>query len=260
MSVTMDEFIGLVEGIAPRSLAYDWDNTGLLLRCGDRVSNVLICLDATQAAADEAARSGCDMILSHHPLLFTPLKTLDYTNASQGVLMRLVRSGISLYAAHTSFDRAPGGINDALAALLGMTDVQAIGEEGIVRVGSLPRPCDKAAFIARVKSALGTARMRATSGFEGEISRVAVVGGSGGEYAAQAQRAGAQALLTGEAKHHHWLEAQAIGMLIVEAGHFETERCFADAIFGRLQSQANALQLQLGFKKAECVQTPCEVV
>lgn len=259
MSVTMDEFVNLVEEIAPRSLAYEWDNTGLLLRCGDSVSNVMICLDVTKAIADEAAERGCDTILSHHPLLFSPVKSLDCAQANEGVLMQLVKNGISLYAAHTSFDLALGGVNDVLAELLGLTEVQTAGEGGIMRIGSLPQPCSKAALIARVKSVLGIEHVRLTRGFEGEISRVAVVGGSGGEYAAAAKKAGAQALLTGEAKHHHWIEAASIGMLIIEAGHFDTERCFADAIFGRLQARANALQLQLGFKKAECMQAPCEV-
>jgi dinuclear metal center YbgI/SA1388 family protein len=258
MAVTMDEFVRFVEEIAPRSLAYDWDNTGLLLRCGDTVSSVLVCLDATQAVADEAATFNCDMILAHHPLLFSPVKSLDFAHATQGVLMSLVRNGISLYAAHTSFDRAQGGINDALAEMLGLADVKTAGEEGLMRIGALPKPCTKETLIQRVKQSLGISHVRASSGFEGRVSCVAVVGGSGGEYAAEAQRAGAQALVTGEVKHHHWLEAEATGLMLIEAGHFDTERCFVDAIFGRLQSRVNALQLQLGLKKAECMQAPCE--
>ncbi len=260
MPVTMETFVALVEEIAPRALACDWDNTGLLLRCGDSVSKALICLDATRAVADEAAESGCDMILSHHPLLFMPVKSLDYAQANEGVLMRLVKNGISLYAAHTSFDIAPGGINDGLAGLLGLNDVQTAGEDGIMRVGSLPQPCGKAAFIARVKASLGIERLIATRGFSGQISRVAVVGGSGGEYASEAKKQGTQALLTGEAKHHHRIEAAQMGILMAEAGHFNTERCFCEAIFGRLQSRANALQLQLSFKITECMQAPEEIL
>lgn len=260
MAVTMDEFVGLVEEIAPRSLAFDWDNTGLLLRCSDTISNVLVCLDATQAVADEAVACGCDMILAHHPLLFSSVKSLDFAHATQGVLMSLVRNGISLYAAHTSFDRASGGINDALAALLGLSDVQAAGEEGLMRVGALPQPCTQEAFAARVKQSLGVSHIRVSSGFDGLISRVAVVGGSGGEYAAEARSAGAQALMTGEVKHHQWLEAKALGMLIIDAGHHDTERCFVEAIFGRLQLRINALQLDLGLKKAECMQASYRTV
>ncbi len=256
MAVRIDEFVSLVEEIAPRSLAYEWDNTGLLLRCGDTVGSVLVCLDVTQAVADEAAARGCDMILAHHPLLFSPVKSLDYSHPTQGVLMSLVRNGISLYAAHTSFDRAPGGINDALAELLGLTDVEPAGAEGLMRIGVLPKPCMTELLAVRVKQSLGVTHVRISSGFKGLIERVAVLGGSGGEYAAEARMAGAQALITGEVKHHQWLEAASIGVLLIEAGHYDTERCFAGAIFGRLQLRINTLQLDLGLKMAECTQAP----
>lgn len=256
MAVRIDEFVRLVEEIAPRSLAYDWDNTGLLLRCGDTVSNVLICLDATQAAADEAVACGCDMILAHHPLLFSPVKSLDFAHATQGIAMSLIRSGISLYAAHTSFDRTSGGINDALAELLGLAGVRTAGEEALMRVGDLPQPCTQEALAEHVKESLGVSHVRVSSGFIGLVSRVAVVGGSGGETIAEAKSAGAQAFVTGEVKHHQWLEAAAMGLLLIEAGHYDTERCFEDAIFGRLQLRINTLQLDLGLKKAKCTQAP----
>jgi len=260
MAVTMEQFVKLVEEIAPRGLAYEWDNTGLLLRCGDTANHVIVCLDATDAVAEEAIACGCDMILSHHPLLFTPVKSLDAAQPTEGVLMKLVKNGISLYSAHTSFDIAEGGMNDVLAVMLGLENVLPAGEEGLIRVGDLPEAFTAAKLAERVKSALGVSCVRASNGFEGLVSRVAVVGGSGGEYAAQARLAGAQALLTGEAKHHHWIEAQALGVLMIEAGHFETERCFVDVIFDRLQERVNALQCQLGLKKAECMQAPCKVV
>lgn len=258
MAVTMADFVKLVEEIAPPDAAYDWDNTGLLLRCGDCVNCALVCLDATDAVADEAASRGCDMILCHHPLLFTPVKTLDCAQPEQGVAMKLIRNGISLYAAHTSFDIAAGGVNDALAARLGLEDTQPAGTEGLMRAGNLPRELTEAALIERVKTALDVSYVHASRGFKGRIARVAVVGGSGGEYAAQAKRAGAQALVTGEVKHHHWIEAESIGVLIIEAGHFITERCFVDAVFDRLQERINALQLSVGLIKAECMQAPYE--
>jgi len=260
MAVTMDQFVGLVEEIAPRGLACDWDNTGLLLRCSNTVSSVLICLDATDVVVEEAIASGCDMVLAHHPLLFTAIKVMDFEEPTQGVAMKLVKNSISLYCAHTSFDIAEGGMNDVLARMIGMEGVLPAGEEGLMRIGALPAPCTASALVDRVKAALRISSVRVSTGFEGLVSHAAVVGGSGGEYAAEAKRAGAQALITGEAKHHHWLEAQALGVLLIEAGHFETERCFADGIFDRLQSRSNALQYHLGLKKAECMQAPSEIV
>ena len=200
------------------------------------------------------------MILAHHPLLSSPIKSLDFSHATQGVLMQLMRNGISLYAAHTSFDRAQGGINDTLAALLGLADVQPVGAGELLRIGVLPKPCTQAALISRVKQSLGITHVRVSNSFDGLISCVAVVGGSGGEYAAEALSAGAQALVTGEVKHHQWLEAKAMGILLIEAGHHDTESCFTEAIFGRLQLRINALQLDLVLKKAECMQAPCQTV
>lgn len=260
MSVTMEQFTALVEEIAPRGLAYEWDNTGLLLRCGDTVSSVLVCLDATDAVAEEAIACSCDMVLTHHPLMFSPVKALDYADPTQGVVMKFVKHGISLYSAHTSFDIAEGGMNDVLAGLLGLKGVLPAGEEGLMRIGTLPQPCTGDDLTERVKQSLGVTHVRATSGYKGKVSRVAVVGGSGGEYSPEARRAGAQALITGEVKHHHWLEAQSLGILLIEAGHHETERFFADAIFDRLQSRVNALQYLLGLKKAECMQAPSVIV
>lgn len=258
MSVAMDEFVRIVEDIAPSELAYDWDNSGLLLRCGDTVGNVLIALDATSAVAEEAKRKGCDMILVHHPLIFSPVKSLSCHKPQDAVLMKLIRSGISLYAAHTAFDRADGGINDVLAANLGLGNVKTIQGTGesLMRVGELPQTLERNAFLSHVKAALGVESVRVSRTACERISRVAVVGGSGGDFAAAAKEQGAQALVTGEAKHHHFIEAAAYGILLIEAGHYHTEYAFVDAIYMSLQSRLNEVQLDLGLKKAENDKAP----
>ncbi len=258
MPVTMDDFVHIVEDIAPRELAYDWDNSGLLLRCGDTVSNVLIALDASLSVAEEAQRSGCDMILVHHPLIFSPVKSLSCHKPQDAVLMKLIRSGISLYAAHTTFDRADGGINDVLAGSLGLKDAVVIpgAGESLMRVGELPQTLEKDAFLARVKSALGVKFLRVSQTVELNISRVAVMGGSGGDFVAAAKEQGAQALVTGEAKHHHFIEAASHGILLIEAGHYDTECAFANTIYMSLQSHLNEVQLDLGLKKAENDKAP----
>ncbi len=258
MPLAMDEFVRIVENIAPRELAYDWDNSGLLLRCGDTVSNVLIALDATLTVAEEAERNGCDLILVHHPLIFSPVKALSCHKPQDAVLMKLIRSKISLYAAHTTFDRADGGINDVLAGILGLKDTKVIpgAGESLMRIGDLPQTLEKDALLARVKSALSVKSLRVSQTACLNISRVAVVGGSGGDFIAAAKEQGAQALVTGEAKHHHFIEAAAYGILLIEAGHYDTECAFADAIYISLQSRLNEVQLDLGLKKAENEKAP----
>lgn len=262
MAVTMDEFVRLVEKVAPPELACDWDNSGLLLRCGETVGRVLIALDATMEVADEAIKGDFDIILAHHPTLFSPVKALDHRKPVDAVIMKLLRNGISLYAAHTTFDKATGGINDILAKKLGLIDVRiAPGpDDGLMRVGELEQPMDKAAFLAHVKGALDAAGIHASDWLGGQVRTVAVLGGSGGDFATATKAAGADALVTGEAKHHHFIEAAAYGMLLVEAGHYATEHGFVDGIFMSLQSRLNEVQLHLDLKKAESEKAPYEIV
>lgn len=258
MPVTIEKFVQAIEKIAPRELAYDWDNSGLLLRCKDSASRVMIALDATADVVDEAVREGCDFLLVHHPLIFAPIKTLSFDHPTDAVLMRLIREGISLYAAHTTFDRAQGGINDTLGAKLGLKDVRTVQGPGeaLMRIGQLPKNYDDEAFITLVKTVLGVATIRASCAQCGKISSVAMVGGSGGDFVQAAKNEGAQALLTGEAKHHHHIEAAACDLLIIEAGHYETECVFVERIFMSLQSWLNEVQLELGLKKAKCEKAP----
>jgi dinuclear metal center YbgI/SA1388 family protein len=260
--MTMDEFVRIVEDIAPREMACEWDNTGLLLRCGETVERVLVALDATAEVADEAVAGGFDMLLVHHPAIFSPKKALDHRSPADVVIMKLIRAGISLYAAHTSFDKAAGGINDMLAQRLGLDNVRIVSgpEDGLMRVGKLAAPMETAAFLDLVKRAVGADGLRVTEGSDAKIETVAVLGGSGGDFAAAAHAAGADALVTGEAKHHHFLEAAEFGLLLVEAGHFATERGFVDEIFMSLQARLNKVQLHVHCEKAQCINAPYRFV
>ncbi|MFA5676296.1 MAG: Nif3-like dinuclear metal center hexameric protein [Christensenellales bacterium] len=253
MSVSTDDFVSAVEAIAPPELAESWDNTGLLLRCGDTVSKALIALDVTDDTADEAIEDGCDIILAHHPLIFEPVRSFDCRIPNHNVAMRLIRAGISLYAAHTSYDAAKGGINDALAEKIDLTDITS---QGLFRVGNMEKPCEKDEFLSLVKNALCAESLSVSTGRCGRISRVAVAGGGGGCFVKDAQKAGAQALLTGEAKHSHFIEASSLGILLVAAGHYHTERLFADSIFIGLQSRLNEVKLDLALKKSKRCKAP----
>ena len=262
MSVSIDDFVGAIEKIAPADLAYDWDNTGLLLRCGDDITRVLITLDITSAVIDEAQQKGCDMILSHHPLMFEPVKRLSYSDAGDAFLMRLIKEGISLYAAHTSFDRAEGGINDILARRLMLCDIEKISGPGedLIRTGKLKKALDKEQLVEHVKKTLGADVLRLSRSGKDEIRKIAVAGGSGGAFVETAKKLGADALLTGEAKHHHFIQAEALSILLLEAGHFHTERYFIEEAFKSLQSCMDEVQLTLELIKANNLWAPYEYV
>ncbi len=255
MSVDLGHFIKAVETIAPPWLVEAWDNSGLILRCSDTVSKVLVALDVTKAVATEARETGCDMILAHHPLLFEPKKTLDSRHAADDVLMELIKAGISLYAAHTSYDKADGGINDMLAHKIGLVDVRA-AEDGLMRIGCLPKQMDKDTFLHKIKSSLNALNLRISAVPHKNITCVAVAGGSGGDFLFSAKEAGAQALITGEAKYHHFLESQSLGICLVCAGHFETECHFTQQIFMSLQAWLDEVELDLAIVKSSSERAP----
>lgn len=262
MSVAIEKVVEGIELIAPKELAYDWDNTGLLLRCADKVKSILITLDVTHEVVEEAILLGCDMILSHHPVIFTPIKKLSMAEPTQSVVMRMVKAGISLYSAHTSFDRAQAGMNDVLANKLDLRDIKTVdGDgEGLMRTGFLPKPMSTLQLAEYIKKTFNIKYLKTSSTKCDIIGKVAVIGGSGGDFVSAANKAGATALITGEAKHHHFIEAQAMGVLLVEAGHYDTERFFVDDVFLSLQSWRNEVQLDLGLKKAKCVNAPYQYI
>lgn len=129
---TVQQIYEEMQRIAPLALAESWDNPGLLVDCGGKVSRVLVTLDITPEVVEEAARKGCGLIVSHHPVIFSPLKKLS----GQDVAFRLVKSGISAICMHTNLDAAEGGVNEVLAGFFGMREMEAFAE-GCGRVGSI---------------------------------------------------------------------------------------------------------------------------
>ena len=221
--MTVREFYRALCAIVPRELGCDWDVDGLNV-CPDperEVRRVLVALDATNEVVDKAVADGYDLIFTHHPMLFGGLKNVladDYDGAK---VIKLCRAGVSAVSFHTRIDAAEGGVNDILAGLVGIEDVEAVGDERIMRVGMLAQPMSAAAFAARVKDALGApAVLCADAGRE--VRRVAVVGGSGKSEVALAIASGADTFLTGELKYSQYCDTDKLNLLV--AGHFYTEQ------------------------------------
>lgn len=254
MAITAEKFSRMVQKTAPLSCAYDWDNSGMTLHLHDNINKVLVCLDVTEETLNEAKEDGCDTILSHHPLLFTAQKKFDADMPVSSLFLRAVEAGINLYAAHTSYDCAPGGMNDRLAALLGLESlrplvVQGVDEKGEVinaagTVGEYGAALDLAAFADRIKEKLNLPAVRIAYGGK-EIKKVACMGGAGCEFLADAAAAGADAFLTGEVKHNYFAEARMLGITLVEAGHYDTEKIFVSAMCDSLQNMKNELQCSI---------------
>ncbi len=240
---SVQDIYDYIDDFAPFATQLDFDNAGLLV--GDKnapVGRVLLALDATLAVAREAARKGCGLIVTHHPLIFHPLKAVRPEDPTQAVVAQLVRKNIALICAHTNLDAAPGGVNDVLMDRLGakVTGVlEPMGDGcGMGRVGELRQAMEPRDFAAHVKKALGARAVRATLG-DRPVKRLAVCGGAGGDLLDLAVSHGADAYVTADVKHHEFLAAQALGVTLVDGGHFATENPVMPALAERL-SQAFA--------------------
>lgn len=221
--MTVRDIYDFLNEKAPFSTAEAWDNPGLLV--GDprrEVTRVLTVLDIIPEAIEAAQRLGAQLIVSHHPVIFSPLRRLE----ASSVPYALARADIAAICAHTNLDRAEGGVNDTLAALLGLGNVRPLAD-GLCRVGVLPDPLPPEIFAEQVARRLDTA-VRLTAG-EQPVSKVALCSGAGGDYFS-ACAGEADAFVTGEIKHHEWLEAAESGLTVVEAGHYATEIAAADTL------------------------------
>lgn len=240
----LHEFTALMERIAPRELALEFDNPGLLIEPDHAdISRVLVALDCTKAVAEEAAEWGADLVLTHHPLFFHPVKKLAYSDPATAAACVLLRHGIGLYAAHTNLDGAHGGVNDTLCGLLGVRETIPF-DDGVGRIGQLKEPETLAAFAKRAELLLNT-QVRIAGDTEKLISRVAIMGGSGGSSVLLAAAQGADVLLTGELKHSDALDAQMLGLSLVVAGHYETEIVALEPLMKRLQNDCFDVQYKL---------------
>ena len=210
----------------PRELSCSWDNDGLMC-CpdGDReVKKALFCLDVTPDAIECAIDGGYDVIISHHPLIFKGVKTLSGDLGIPSRLIRLIKNDIAVMSYHTRFDAVDGGVNDVLAELFELYDVEKVECDGIevMRVGMLPSEMDIEAFTKLVCKKLGCEHLN-YSVSSAKVHRLALVGGGGGSYIREAAASGADTYLSGEIGYHNLTDARDMRINLVEAGHYYTE-------------------------------------
>lgn len=240
----LSEFTAAMERIAPRELAMEFDNPGLIVEPDhDEICSILVALDCSKEVAEEAVIWGADLVLTHHPLFFHPVRHLAYSDSATVAACTLVRNGIGLFSAHTNLDAAAGGVNDTLCALLGLEDCTPI-DEGVGRVGTLKAPTTLAGFSRRVENLLQT-KVSMAGDPNKPVCRIGVLGGSGASAILPAVAEGADVLLTGEVKHSDAIDANTLGLGLVVAGHYETERVVLEPLIRRLQNECFIVQYQL---------------
>ncbi len=245
------DILQFIESIAPGELKMDWDNVGLLCGRGDKeVHTVLVALDPFPHVCDEAVEVGADLLVTHHPLIFEPLKAITPQSSVGQAIMKLIGSDITAINAHTNLDCAEGGVNDTLAQLLGLTDISVIGSEHLLRAGryesSLPD------FLEQVKAKLGCDRLRYVDGGK-PVCKVAVGGGSCGSELMEVIETGCDTFVTADVKYNQFWDAKAFGINLIDAGHFQTENPVCAVLAEKLQFAFPEIKVILSKSHTDCM-------
>jgi dinuclear metal center YbgI/SA1388 family protein len=245
---TLARVTAALESLAPLRLAADWDSVGLLVSPRtEAVDRVMTCLTLTEAVAAEAVRERADLVVAHHPLPFRPVGRLTADGHVGRVLLALVGAGAGVWSPHTAWDSAAGGINDQLAALLGLTHVSPIEPDaelslvGFGRAGTAAAGARVGDLARRSAAALGVRQVQLVGDAARPAGRVGIVCGSGGDAIAQVVRGGCETLVTGEIKLHQAVEAHAAGLAVIAVGHHASERFAMDVLADRLAAAVPGL-------------------
>jgi GTP cyclohydrolase I len=248
MMPQLKDVLKMLDVLAPFSAAEEWDNPGLQVGfISDEIKRVLISLDPTIRALQMAGERKAQLLLTHHPLIFKGLTSINPEIYPGDVITAAIKSRISVIAVHTNLDIAKGGINDILARMIGLKETEALLKkenaadrlEGLGRIGNLPETMSLAAVARIVMEAVGSTGLMVMGPPDREIKRVAILGGAGGSELSQASEKGADLYITGDVRHHEALMAQSSGLALIDAGHFNMERAamhaFADDLGNRFR-------------------------
>ena len=218
------DITAVLETFAPLSIQESWDNSGLCIGSPeDEVHGVLLGFDCTPELIDEAVARGCDMVVTHHPLIFRGLKRIQGGDPVSDAVIKAVRNGIAVYAAHTTADKVISGVSGAMARRLGLQDIALMEDEGgfgLGAVGTLPQPMTGEEAIAYVKEKFGLKTLRCSRPVD-RIVKVAVCGGAGASEIDAARATGAQLYISGDISYHHFFTPE--GFMVMDIGHFESE-------------------------------------
>lgn len=253
-NITAGEIAAKVEEIAPKDLQEEWDNSGFQVGSEQQiVTSVLTCLDLSFAVLEEAKAKGCEMILTHHPLLFHGIKSLTDADMTGALIRQLVKDDITVYSCHTPFDKVKGGNNDLLAEILELTNVRNLAgarvqsaekmaakhdEADIGRSGQFPRPVSIMQLIERlcdglkirpqsIRVAMPSDKGCPTNLEDKLFSRAGLCTGAGADLLPMASKLGCDVFVTGDVRYHEAQEALACGICLIDAGHYGTEKTFA---------------------------------
>ena len=236
--MTVGEITRVLEAFAPLDIQESWDNSGLLIGSPeDPVHGVLVGFDCTPELIEEAVEKGCDLVVTHHPLIFKGIRRINGGDPVGAAVMKAVQKGVAVYAAHTTADKVIGGVSGAMARRLGLKDVEFLepGPEGfgLGCVGNWAEPKTGKEALAFVKECFGLQIIRSSKPLESPIRRVALMGGSGGGELGSALRAGAQLYITADVSYHNFFTPE--GFMVMDIGHFESEVEIVDIFLAQIR-------------------------
>lgn len=261
---TVDDILTYLETLAPSAYKESWDKAGL--NCGHggrRVTKVLVALDPFADVCREARDFGAELLVTHHALLWEPGFLTDRDSQGRNALF-LIENGIAHINAHTNLDLAPGGVNDVLAAALGLDDVSVINpsgvdsqgrEWGLLRRGTVPRqPLE--VFLAFVKQRLGCEGLRYVEGGK-RVRVVAVGGGSCADEMEKAAAAGCDTFVTSDVKYNQFWDARELGLNLIDAGHFYTENPVCTYLAEKIAGAFPEIQVKVSQRRRDCMKFFC---
>lgn len=237
------EIIRPIEEFAPLSLQESYDNSGLIVgRLDDELQgDVLLAVDVTDAVIDEAIERGCGLIITHHPIIFHPIKRFNSASVVERCVERAIRHNIALYACHTNLDAAEGGMSWRVGEMLGLQNMEVLqpsadGATGFGVVGTLPLGCTEEELLASVRDTFGVQALRHSELTGREVRRVAICTGSGASLMGEARRAECDAYLTADLKYNDFYLPDG-KFMVVDMGHFESEFCAISILFDILSKK-----------------------
>ena len=246
--ITVQHVAEVMNRIAPRQLAEDWDNPGLLVGSfNSEVEKIFVSLDVTDEVINAAVNFGANLIIAHHPLIFRSVKNFRTDLPLGKKLETLIKNDIAVFAAHTNLDSVQGGVNDVLAEKLGLVEVKMFGDEEISlgRIGKLPEKMTAKNFALHVKKSLNCESVRLVDAGDFQIEKVGLCSGAGSDIISKAKFYGAQAFVTGDLKYHEAQSAIENKIHVVDAGHFATEFPIVHALAKILAAEFEKLSYKI---------------
>lgn len=245
-TLTVEDIAIILEKAVPVELQEEWDNSGLLIGFEEKpVTKILTCLELDKRVLEEAKAAGAEMIITHHPLIFTGIKSLTGSDYKTSMIMDIIADGISVYSCHTPFDKVKGGNNDIIMKRMGLSQIKNLAgddvpspvkmaerhdEADIGRIGEFKKPMlyKQVIELAAERLNMSISELHAAGALDTEITKVGVCTGAGADLVHMAAVCGCQLFITGDVKYHEAQDALQKGICILDAGHYGTEKFFAE--------------------------------